>query len=103
MLYRKYSVSTIYLKRSGTFRCRRWQMWRSLLMKRQLKKISMELALLYQGQVISGSLPVHGHIKSGRIQLRTEKYYCVAMRSEEHTSELQSRGHIVCRLMLEKQ
>src|SRR5690625_4081155 len=24
-----------------------------------------------------------------------------AMRSEEHTSELQSRGHIVCRLLLE--
>src|SRR5439155_214732 len=24
------------------------------------------------------------------------------MRSEEHTSELQSRGHIVCRLLLEK-
>src|SRR5690625_5708712 len=26
----------------------------------------------------------------------------VAMRSEVHTSELQSRGHIVCRLPLEK-
>src|SRR5437660_12925641 len=25
-----------------------------------------------------------------------------AMRSEEHTSELQSRGHLVCRLLLEK-
>src|SRR5215510_6404085 len=25
-----------------------------------------------------------------------------ARRSEEHTSELQSRGHIVCRLLLEK-
>src|SRR5579884_4374650 len=25
-----------------------------------------------------------------------------AVRSEEHTSELQSRGHIVCRLLLEK-
>src|SRR5690625_5687669 len=25
-----------------------------------------------------------------------------AFRSEEHTSELQSRGHLVCRLMLEK-
>src|SRR5690625_6284258 len=25
-----------------------------------------------------------------------------AIRSEEHTSELQSRGHIVCRLLLEK-
>ena len=23
-------------------------------------------------------------------------------RSEEHTSELQSRGHLVCRLLLEK-
>src|SRR5690625_5434146 len=26
----------------------------------------------------------------------------LTMRSEEHTSELQSRGHIVCRLLLEK-
>src|SRR5207253_11218198 len=26
----------------------------------------------------------------------------LAMRSEEHTSELQSRGHLVCRLLLEK-
>src|SRR2546429_2861838 len=27
---------------------------------------------------------------------------CGAMRSEEHTSELQSRLHLVCRLLLEK-
>src|SRR5690625_5333970 len=26
----------------------------------------------------------------------------VGLRSEEHTSELQSRGHLVCRLLLEK-
>src|SRR5215510_16544704 len=26
----------------------------------------------------------------------------VCLRSEEHTSELQSRGHLVCRLLLEK-
>src|SRR5690625_6830957 len=26
----------------------------------------------------------------------------VTVRSEEHTSELQSRGHLVCRLLLEK-
>src|SRR5690625_6162960 len=31
---------------------------------------------------------------------RKEQKYI--MRSEEHTSELQSRGHIVCRLLLEK-
>src|SRR5439155_17587820 len=27
---------------------------------------------------------------------------CRSPRSEEHTSELQSRGHLVCRLLLEK-
>src|SRR5690625_5579486 len=27
---------------------------------------------------------------------------CHSARSEEHTSELQSRGHLVCRLLLEK-
>src|SRR5437870_8247523 len=27
---------------------------------------------------------------------------CSTPRSEEHTSELQSRGHLVCRLLLEK-
>src|SRR5690554_7205605 len=27
---------------------------------------------------------------------------CIAIRSEEHTSELQSRPHLVCRLLLEK-
>src|SRR5690625_6642368 len=26
----------------------------------------------------------------------------ITVRSEEHTSELQSRGHLVCRLLLEK-
>src|SRR5690625_7050527 len=33
----------------------------------------------------------------------TMKYPAIfLMRSEEHTSELQSRGHLVCRLLLEK-
>src|SRR5207253_9908280 len=29
-------------------------------------------------------------------------YFVLVVRSEEHTSELQSRGHLVCRLLLEK-
>src|SRR5690625_2299605 len=29
-------------------------------------------------------------------------YNSITARSEEHTSELQSRGHLVCRLLLEK-
>src|SRR5690625_5796419 len=31
-----------------------------------------------------------------------ESVKTVSERSEEHTSELQSRGHLVCRLLLEK-
>src|SRR2546429_4574367 len=32
----------------------------------------------------------------------TSYYYRTEIRSEEHTSELQSRLHLVCRLLLEK-
>src|SRR5690625_5756806 len=32
----------------------------------------------------------------------TEPTIIASSRSEEHTSELQSRGHLVCRLLLEK-
>src|SRR5690625_6125929 len=34
--------------------------------------------------------------------LVTKNNSSVVIRSEEHTSELQSRGHLVCRLLLEK-
>src|SRR5690625_5969299 len=33
---------------------------------------------------------------------KTRRSRCGGVRSEEHTSELQSRGHLVCRLLLEK-
>src|SRR5437870_8316892 len=36
------------------------------------------------------------------VELRADARYTALMRSEEHTSELQSRGHLVCRLLLEK-
>src|SRR5437870_10248299 len=35
-------------------------------------------------------------------ELSSEALLSSAFRSEEHTSELQSRGHLVCRLLLEK-
>src|SRR2546422_5930938 len=38
----------------------------------------------------------------GREQLRERHLTQLGMRSEEHTSELQSRLHLVCRLLLEK-
>src|SRR5690625_6453857 len=38
-----------------------------------------------------------------RLPLEAEDLHLVPLwRSEEHTSELQSRGHLVCRLLLEK-
>src|SRR3712207_7582442 len=37
-----------------------------------------------------------------RINLRADEAYVQVMRSEEHTSELQSRQYLVCRLLLEK-
>src|SRR5690606_41202274 len=42
-----------------------------------------------------------GKLKSN-VQLRRPKPLTVLERSEEHTSELQSRENLVCRLLLEK-
>src|SRR5437870_2846555 len=41
-------------------------------------------------------------VKQLQAILDDEKFEQIETRSEEHTSELQSRGHIVCRLLLEK-
>src|SRR5439155_13059398 len=50
-------------------------------------------------------------VRPGAIRHRVRRQWRVALahvrrapwwRSEEHTSELQSRGHLVCRLLLEK-
>src|SRR5437660_4345013 len=41
-------------------------------------------------------------MRSSICSYRTELLWNAQERSEEHTSELQSRGHLVCRLLLEK-
>src|SRR5437870_3391442 len=43
-----------------------------------------------------------GIIHTSKNPLRTCEDDASSYRSEEHTSELQSRGHLVCRLLLEK-
>src|SRR5690625_6428418 len=45
-------------------------------------------------------LQCSGH--ASLIQTDEGNWYIAYLRSEEHTSELQSRGHLVCRLLLEK-
>src|SRR5690349_23958182 len=41
-------------------------------------------------------------LRRGERKVATKAYDRVGVRSEEHTSELQSRREIVCRLLLEK-
>src|SRR3989442_15016701 len=45
--------------------------------------------------VASAAVQLRQHLRQGRFGFH-------AVRSEEHTSELQSRPHLVCRLLLEK-
>src|SRR5439155_12162116 len=47
-----------------------------------------------------GGFPDHG--TGNLFDVSAAEKLDAALRSEEHTSELQSRGHLVCRLLLEK-
>src|SRR5690625_7030862 len=64
------------------------------------------LVALREGELCVGDLTaVAGGSPSGvshALQLLRAHRVVAARRSEEHTSELQSRGHLVCRLLLEK-
>src|SRR3712207_8383923 len=61
--------------------------------------------LLYQSLVLFGILGL-GHAESLKFTPHEHQYAEIAgserLRSEEHTSELQSRQYLVCRLLLEK-
>src|SRR5690606_4776114 len=46
--------------------------------------------------------PSFGNLVPRDVASRNAKYVCDEGRSEEHTSELQSRENLVCRLLLEK-
>src|SRR5574338_1596336 len=49
------------------------------------------------------ALPISATRSDERRSRSTERYSCtMTRRSEEHTSELQSPWHLVCRLLLEK-
>src|SRR5436305_6348393 len=53
---------------------------------------------LLEGAAVEALLLVQDHVaEDARLHLAVRRF-----RSEEHTSELQSRPHLVCRLLLEK-
>src|SRR2546422_2118232 len=62
---------------------------------------SLELQLAQQQAAHIGSHPLL-HFDPHREAVRPSLRFLLNDRSEEHTSELQSRLHLVCRLLLEK-
>src|SRR3989442_7645499 len=55
----------------------------------------------FRWSILGGNLPLDPR-SIGLSGAVTAAFMLLGVRSEEHTSELQSRPHIVCRLLLEK-
>src|SRR5207253_9586382 len=56
-------------------------------------------AIGHQRAEREASVRTRRHVRPGQLE---PAHVAFIDRSEEHTSELQSRGHLVCRLLLEK-
>src|SRR5207253_5081981 len=74
----------------------------ALLQRREVQRVAVLVVTGDRG--LAG--PFNGQVLRRAFDLerreRAEGHEIVWTRSEEHTSELQSRGHLVCRLLLEK-
>src|SRR5689334_24642361 len=57
---------------------------------------------MFGSKMIAKSLPPISSMTFARSRCGSPQQYFILMRSEEHTSELQSQFHLVCRLLLEK-
>src|SRR5258705_9138939 len=53
-------------------------------------------------RIAPGQWRVRHRERPSLLRLRRDAWRCSCVRSEEHTSELQSLRHLVCRLLLEK-
>src|SRR5690625_6373747 len=64
----------------------------------QKKAIQFENRFGRRPRIMVAKIGQDGHDRGARVIATS----FADLRSEEHTSELQSRGHLVCRLLLEK-
>src|SRR5690554_5481038 len=64
--------------------------------------LTLDDALYCWGYILNGTLSGLQTLESGSVYNPSEYSPPILMRSEEHTSELQSRPHLVCRLLLER-
>src|SRR5438105_8292020 len=67
------------------------------MLRRPPRSTLFPYTTLFRSHGDAGAAPAHGPRRSHRAWLPS-----TATRSEEHTSELQSRVDLVCRLLLEK-
>src|SRR5690625_7017453 len=65
-------------------------------MKEEVSDLSTSGLIPHLTVILVGDNPASKSYVNGKKKASAE------VRSEEHTSELQSRGHLVCRLLLEK-
>src|SRR5690554_7144676 len=75
------------------------------LIERVFVKDELSLTYSHHDRIIAGgAFPVDKEVSLGLTKELGTEYFLERreMRSEEHTSELQSRPHLVCRLLLEK-
>src|SRR5690554_6377900 len=71
------------------------QLWRDIQQRYEQRRYDIQRPILAPQQLYLSVDSIHGNFKAlPRIR--------AMVRSEEHTSELQSRPHLVCRLLLEK-
>src|SRR5947208_16673389 len=70
-----------------------------LMIRRPPRSTLFPYTTLFRSPPGNGTAPGH---PSRRARTASRKEGCCVRRSEEHTSELQSPDHLVCRLLLEK-
>src|SRR5262245_64616149 len=69
--------------------------------RRQRQRIAGAGAEDVRSELVRGARS-RGRLAGGRAERAVEAHAARVCRSEEHTSELQSLRHLVCRLLLEK-
>src|SRR2546422_10555212 len=77
-----------------------------LMIRRPPRSTLFPYTTLFRSRLRDQNLPA-GDTENSPVHLREVQHFVaqgawLASRSEEHTSELQSRLHLVCRLLLEK-
>src|SRR5690625_5497200 len=85
--------------------CVRVQWMGDLFLSKSWRVCTVKIAVAGTGYVgLANAVLIAQHHEVVALDIVEEKVRLIneKKRSEEHTSELQSRGHLVCRLLLEK-